>query len=94
MTKIFEGSEEELRKNSFAMDKLGEAALKVNDSYQYFIGADSGDDVFNSSYCLARKNVLTGSFEIMALKIVKNKNDFENQVKVLAEVFNAKINRE
>ena len=87
MTKIFEGTEEELRKNLFAMDKLNQALieLKAND-WKYYIGTSG------NSYCLVKINS-KGRTEVIVGN-TGDKSKIEEQIRVLAEVFNAKINRD
>lgn len=93
MTKIFEGSEEELKNNVFPMDKLNEALKNLPD-YKYFIGIDvASSDKSESAYCLVRvKNDVV--VEVIKTESLKNRRKIKRHVRWLIEIFNAKINRE
>lgn len=93
MTKIFEGTEEELRNNVFAMDELNKALKNLPD-YKYFIGVDIGSSRNSeSAYCLVRIKY-DGVTEIIKLETSKDRKKIKRHVKWLAEIFNAKINKD
>lgn len=93
MTKIFEGTEEELRNNVFAMDKLNEA-LKSLPDHKYVIGVDiASSNKSKSAYCLVRiKNDMI--VEIIKTESSRDRRKIKRHVKWLTEIFNAKINGE
>lgn len=93
MTKIFEGTEEELRKNVFVMDKLNKALKNLPDS-KYVIGVDiASSNKSESAYCLVRiKNDMI--VEIIKTESSRDRRKIKRHVKWLSEIFNAKINKD
>jgi len=93
MTKIFEGTEEELRKNVFLMDKLNEALKNLPD-YKYVIGVDiASSNKSESAYCLVKVRGDT-VVEVIKTESSRNRRKIKRHVKWLSKIFNAKINKD
>ena len=58
---------------------------------KYYIGVDTSDNEM-CAYCLGRE--VNGVFELLLTNVRADKNEFEEEVRNLAQYFNADITRE
>lgn len=75
--------------SSYVFDKLLLNTVHIKPQY-YVMGVDTCDkDAL--TYCLSKK--VDGNIEIIMCKTIRDKNEFEDEVKILANIFDATIFR-
>lgn len=77
--------QKEINRSVFKLDNV------IPKEVKYVIGVDTYDEN-NNAYCLGR--IIDEKPEIILVKNIRNKTDFDEEVKNLSKYFNAQIYKE